>query len=239
MINKLEKFTYSVYTTLLRYLKTKWEIVKFIDAYNKPPHLPFLLLRHDMDSFTDSALNLAKIEKEEGVNSTFFYLCSSPLYNIHDPKVVDSIREIVSLGHDIGLHYDSSIYLRYSKTILDGLNSEAAYLEEIIGTKIKVISQHDPRVKEPILESRYIEAYKDLPFDCYISDARRQWSTGLNNLFTKDTPKAVHMVIHPPLWSEQFIDNSEITDHVFDFIINKILDEKEKRLALWRKYVNG
>ncbi len=60
-------------------------------------------LRHDVDYSPDLALKIARINKECGIRATFFFLPSSPFYNILESKTGVKIREIFELDQDIAL----------------------------------------------------------------------------------------------------------------------------------------
>ncbi len=44
----------------------------------------YLILRHDVDFSVDRALELAKIENNYGISSTYFFLLHSDFYNIFE-----------------------------------------------------------------------------------------------------------------------------------------------------------
>lgn len=59
-----------------------------------------LLLRHDVDRFPATAVTTAKLEADLGVHGTYFFRTR--------PGVLTEkhVREIASLGHEIGYHYE-------------------------------------------------------------------------------------------------------------------------------------
>jgi hypothetical protein len=78
-----------------------------------------LLLRHDVDSDLDAALNLAAIEFSMGIRSTYFLLppgdygMRSNYYGCialgkvwHSKKLLAAARQLVAYGHEVGLHND-------------------------------------------------------------------------------------------------------------------------------------
>ena len=66
------KFSYNGYRSFLKRILKKRKIVDF-SSYKKENKL-FLILRHDIEYFTEAALNLGRIEKSLGIQSTFFFL---------------------------------------------------------------------------------------------------------------------------------------------------------------------
>ena len=101
MLGCNSNFTYEHYTNILQELKKSYKFTSFKNATTND-----IILRHDVDASLHAALKMAKIEKELDISSTFFILFSSEFYN---PISVDGskiIREILSLGHKLGLHYN-------------------------------------------------------------------------------------------------------------------------------------
>jgi hypothetical protein len=70
-------------------------------------------LRHDVDDRLQSALDLARLEHEHGLRATYFILHTAPYYGRlawqranHDETLVQSLRELQDLGHEVGWHND-------------------------------------------------------------------------------------------------------------------------------------
>ena len=235
MLDKLNSFTYSAYTDLLLYLQSKWQIVKFSEFGKQNFNKAYVLLRHDVDSSPWSALKMAEIEWEMGVKSTYFFLFSAPLYNLHESYVASILKNIILLNHEIGLHYDVGIYRSYGENILQTLNKEVQMLKQIAGTEINVISAHNPSINPLLGSSKYIEAYNAVPFDVDISDSCHRWRPTIKQLFT-DNPLNIHLLIHPAQWSEEYIDRWAALDLVFNSTLNRIKAKKEKWITIWREH---
>jgi hypothetical protein len=63
-----------------------------------------LALRHDVDSRLESALALARLERERGLRATYFVLHTAPYWR--DPSLLPQLRRLQDLGHEIGFHND-------------------------------------------------------------------------------------------------------------------------------------
>ena len=61
-------------------------------------------LRHDVDDRLESALELARREHVQGLRATYFVLHTAPYYGRAD--LVDRLRELQALGHEVGWHND-------------------------------------------------------------------------------------------------------------------------------------
>lgn len=102
-------------------------------------------LRHDVDLSMEAALEIATVEAQLGVRSTFFILLNSDFYNPFSVVSRRSLETILELGHFIGLHFDRSVYEeRTPKSLSDALVTEKFMLESISGTKLQYFSQHRP-----------------------------------------------------------------------------------------------
>lgn len=63
-------------------------------------HLPLCILRHDVDKLPENSLATAKIENELGIRGTYYFRI------VPDSFDEQIIREIATLGHEIGYHYE-------------------------------------------------------------------------------------------------------------------------------------
>ena len=135
-------FTRANYRTLLRQAREHYVFRRFteIDSTQR-----FVLWRHDVDNSVHSAVALARIEAEEGVRATYFFRLHSELYNLMELPVTALAREIVSLGHDVGLHLDTADYAIRSETDLhEPITWEAQILERVLGAPVVAVSFHQP-----------------------------------------------------------------------------------------------
>ena len=62
----------------------------------------FVIIKHDVEDKPAKAFKLSKIEHSFGITATY-YVHS---FFLRNPKHAAVLREIVSLGHEIGYHYD-------------------------------------------------------------------------------------------------------------------------------------
>ena len=77
-----------------------------------------LILRHDIDFDIKAAYEIALIEHEINVKSTFFFLLRGDFYNLINSENYDLVKKIESLGHKISLHYDIEIYTDPKKELI-------------------------------------------------------------------------------------------------------------------------
>lgn len=102
----------------------------------------YIVLRHDIDFAPAFSLEMAELEHEAGVASTFFVLVDGQFYNPLQKDVIRQLRKIHSLGHEIGLHF------AVSSAVDSDIGREVALRLEILsalaGVTVRSFSQHDP-----------------------------------------------------------------------------------------------
>ena len=59
-----------------------------------------IILRHDVDRAVGRALDMARLEQEYGIASTYYFRYTDDVFK---PKIM---REIADMGHEIGFHYE-------------------------------------------------------------------------------------------------------------------------------------
>ena len=80
-----------------------------IDSHLAEGH-PFVVLRHDIDMSLRPALEIARIEYEQGVQATYFVLLRSPFYNVFSRSNAEIMSQIHHYGHQIATHIDLAAY---------------------------------------------------------------------------------------------------------------------------------
>ena len=79
------KFTHTSYREFLRVLaRNGYLFAPFGDAeiLLESGNRPFILLRHDIDFDLEAAARMARIEQEEGLRATYFFLIRTLHYNL-------------------------------------------------------------------------------------------------------------------------------------------------------------
>jgi hypothetical protein len=143
----IEDFTEENYRRLIELAKSKYKFITYAEV--KDYKNDVILLRHDVDFSIHRALKLAGIEAELNVFSTFFLYPHSTMYNLLEKEVSGIVREIIRLGHKIGLHFEPAYYdLEVSE--LPGfkkyLQIEKQLLMDMFDTDVDVFSFHNPDI---------------------------------------------------------------------------------------------
>ncbi|QSG03026.1 hypothetical protein [Natranaeroarchaeum sulfidigenes] len=95
-------FTFEIYADLLDAgLEAGYEFITVREYLASDP-LPqqFVILRHDVDRKAENALDMARLEADHGVSSTYYFRTIEKTFR---PEM---IRTIERLGHEIGYHYE-------------------------------------------------------------------------------------------------------------------------------------
>lgn len=229
MKNKHHKIEFSIdgYSSLIvSILDTGYTVVDFDSEIKQNSQI---LLRHDIDFSLEAALDVARVENKIGVISSFYILVSSEFYNIFTRRSHEILSEIIDLGHEIGLHFDSSRYDNVFEKIDDLVNYECVILENVISKPINSISFHRPDMFFHGLDRKiagrthtyHPSFFKDI---AYISDSGGAFKYGnpLDHHAFHDR-KTIQLLTHPIWWpAVPVINNMQLVD-VFLFDRTKFL----------------
>ena len=175
-----------------------------------PPVGRQVLLRHDVDVSLEHARALGQAERDAGWRSTYYVLLTSDLYNVHSASSRSLLRSILDAGHEIGLHFDATVYAVADEAnfavLEEAARRECAVLGDIIGTPIESISFHRPVQFLQGLERTFASlphAYQSHFFQDvdYCSDSDGAWNHGhpLDRQSIK-TGQPMQLLTHPVWW---------------------------------------
>ncbi len=181
-----------------------------------------IILRSDVDLDIKAAYNLALIEKECDIESTFFIMVTNTFYNPLSLENRKMLSEMANNGFEIGLHFDPTVYGNISANELeDKVNVEAKILESIINKKVESISLHNPSTyrKYPLFNG-YKNAYDKNIFsdENYMSDSCMNFR-GKNpfEFVKKAKERPIQILLHPEHYS---IDGKNYIEIFSNFILN-------------------
>jgi hypothetical protein len=187
------------YKNLIKISKEKYNFVKFNDVCTNS----IILLRHDVDVSPKLALEMAKLEHKLGVNSTFFFMVRSPFYNLFSRTNDNIVRQIIDMGHCIGLHYDEGYYSK-NISLQELVDSEILMLEKNFDTRINVVSFHQPSKKiiDNSIGIKQINTYDKSYFRDikYVSDSNMILKDDIIDIITCGVYPKIQVLIHPIWW---------------------------------------
>ncbi len=204
-----------------------------------------LVLRHDVDQSLEQSLKIAIIENRYDIKSTFFLWLKSPFYNIFEKKYTDIIYNIIKLGHQIGLHFDESIYkIENKKDLNKFIEKEINLIRNYFNINIYTVSMHRPSkwlLNNDVKLNKYVNTYEKRFFKDfkYLSDSSRQWKEGCicNKIDVKKYDK-LHILIHPFWWVDKDISfNKRMSDFIRNKV-NKLETDLEDNILVYKKNRN-
>jgi len=153
--------------------------------FEQSPERGDVFLRHDIDLSLDAALQMAELEAELGVSTTFLLMTESVFYNLASSEGVAAIEGLRALGHAVGLH---AVYPKVEldarfDSVVSWHNPDPAYMSEKVPGAINV----------------YAEPY--FSPQTYRSDSNQHWRSGCphEELRGGGFPW-VQILVHPEIW---------------------------------------
>lgn len=219
MLDDIFEFSARGYQALITGFKDRGYRVVGYEAIQ--PLQQHIVLRHDIDMSIEAAVRTAYIEADLDVSAYYFVLLRSELYNPYSESNRNSLRNILALGHKIGLHLDASMYTSDWSGLEAAAKEECAILESIIQEKVDLISFHRPHQNllgnAQSLAGR-MHTYQPRFFQeiGYCSDSRGGWHHG--HPFDHDAvkgKKAIQLLTHPIWWDGEAVP---ATDRLSKFV---------------------
>lgn len=209
---RFDDFTLTNYRRLLELALSKgFQFISYSDEYEK--ERKELLWRHDVEFEPDIALKMAEIEHSLGVKATYFFQMHSQYYNLfnnHYTKVFHGIR---SLGHDVGLHFDSYYWKINDEAQLEEfIRLDRDYFEKTLGVKIDAFSFHNTTpFTQSCLAYRYgglVNVYSShfKQNYNYCGDSLGYWRFDrLEDVLNDDSVRHLQVLTHDANWSEEVL----------------------------------
>lgn len=179
-----QDYTFNVYSQFLEtILKVGYKPTTYLDfVENAKGGEREFVLRHDVDRTPENALTMARIQHEKGVRGTYFWRIVDESY---DKEI---IKEVVSLGHELGFHYEDLTLAKGNKEVaIEEFKKNLDHLRQFY--PVKTICMHgspltrwDNRaiwddydyrdfdiVAEPYFDTNFEEVF-------YLTDTGRKWN---------------------------------------------------------------
>jgi hypothetical protein len=177
----MSDFTPQIFVQLLQeLLKAGYTFMPFGD-YIENPSIRAVILRHDVDAIPGNSLKTAKIEQRLGITGTYYFRI------VPQSNQPDIIRNIASLGHEIGYHYEDLALCRGNMDVaLKSFEKNLNYFRKFY--PVKTICMHGSPLSK--FDNRHLwkkrnykdfgitgEPYFDVDFSkvLYLTDTGRRW----------------------------------------------------------------
>lgn len=211
---KFDDFTLENYKRLINLAKVKrFEFILHKDDF--VPDRKDVIWRHDVEFSPDIALRMAEIEKDSGVHATYFWQLHSDYYNTVSHYFTGVLKKIRSMGHHIGLHFDSHYYNIISETQLNKyIIRDKEFLEDALGGDIVIDTFSFHNTNTFILDCKaykygglinvYSSYFKEHYYYC--ADSTGIWRYDrLEDVLNNDSIQHLHVLTHDGLWSESVL----------------------------------
>ncbi len=174
-------FTIKQYKELLKALKSSGHSFQTFEEFLNSPEDRCIILRHDVDLLPFNSLKFAQIQAENNIKGVYYFRAVPESWN----ELI--IKEISSLGHEIGYHYENLTTCNgnFEKGILDFEKNLTALRKLAPVSTICMhgspLSKYDSKdlwkiydyknytlIGEPYFDTNFNEVY-------YITDTGRRW----------------------------------------------------------------
>jgi len=208
-------FSYSYYRHMLTTAMDKGFVVSSFENY-APTNAKTVIMRHDVDYTLNGVRQVAQIERDLGVTSTFCFRVHAHEYNLFAPHVQELVGEIREMGHEIGLHFEAMAVGRaLNRSPRDLMQLEKLIIEQAAGVPVKTASEHRD-ISHVVHETDYFhDKFSVLEFGFenfsmedrffremkYLSDSNAVWREG-DLLEHLDDHSRLQVLVHPDWWFE-------------------------------------
>ena len=207
-------FSYKYYEYMLQHALETGAIISSFEKFSYS-HERTIILRHDVDFHLNGVMQLATIEANLGVSSTYMFRVHANEHNLFSPYTYKILENVLSLGHEIGLHYECMSFCRAlnNKNPEQVFTQEKIVLESIIGRNVISATEHrdiscavhktpyfsdnfnpeDYGIEHFAMSDKYHKEMK------YLSDSNGHWKEG--DLFKHiDAHNRFQILTHPDWW---------------------------------------
>jgi len=184
------------------------------------PNSQEIFIRHDVDLSISRALAMAELERQLGVQSTYCFLLTAPVYDLKLPQNVRALDRIDKLGHEVALHFDSHRYWHTdaspepaAEAIDAKVCEELDVLGRLVETPVSTASFHIPpewvlgRPFDGFTNTYSPPYFSDIG---YVSDSSQKWLTA--EPFPDGLDETFQLLVHPGLWHAEHEPMAEIVD---------------------------
>jgi hypothetical protein len=197
-----------------------------------------VLLRHDVDFSVEAALKVAKLDKELGVSSTFFFMLNSVFYNIFARKDYEQIVEIADMGHTVSLHMEKG----FCNISQFAYKTHKIFCDWIKSVEKNIVSVHRPGSLTPDCElPKGIKSVYDPEYTQdmkYFSDSGCKWyENPLTSQEFKER-KNIQLLLHPIWWVYEGESVSEIFERFLAEREEILKEEIKKNFSQKLKWKN-
>ena len=227
-------FTLDSYTQLLeRLLQAGYQFRLFPATVKEIAPEGVVYLRHDIDLDPMAALRLAGIEQALNIKATYFFMITSPIYNLMSPQCRSVICQTLRPRSAVSVHID--VGARLGAECRSRVTRDCAAFERYYGIPSNVVSFHRPStgiltatdsamLTWPRLHTYMPELFRDIG---YFSDSGGMWRNYPLDSDEFKCGRSMQILVHPEWWQvtqqtaqERLEDLKRVIDQRFDSYIH-------------------
>lgn len=213
----MRAFSFNYYRYMLESAQDQSYVLSSFEKYSEK-NIRTVIIRHDVDYTLNGIYQLAEIEASLGVTATYMFRVHAHEYNMLSPHVSSLLSELGEMGHEIGLHYESTtVGMALDKDPRELLAKELSFLELLTETKVRSGSEHRD-ISHVIHNAAYYHEIHDPreffefwamdPAYCvemkYLSDSNGIWREG-DLLSHLGEHNRFQILVHPDWWFEKHL----------------------------------
>ena len=235
-------FTEAAYRELLLAASKR---LQFLASLDTGEQANVAIWRHDIDMSPHRALRLAQIESELSLPCHYFAMFGSMFYNTYEPAVTSILRNIVKLGHAVGLHFDASVYPASSLEQMErALAHEAGMLAALLGQPIRSFSLHNPTASAIVkldapTHAGLVNASAPALIEAFVycSDSNGVWRhRRLYDVVTDPEVSRVYALSHPEWWPPEILSPRQRIQRCIDGRSLRVGADYDRGLAAFGRY---
>lgn len=193
-----------------------------------------VIWRHDVEFEPELSLKMAEIENSIGVKATYFFQLHSEYYNSFDSFYRDIFHAIVSLGHHVGMHFDSHYWNITDESQLDEfIKLDKQYFERNFGVQIDTFSFHNTTpFTQSCLKLNYgglINVYSSFFKEHYnyCSDSLGYWRYDrLEDVLCDEQVKHLQVLTHDGNWSTDVLSPRKRLVNLINNHANRLVEKQ-------------
>jgi hypothetical protein len=217
----MNQFSLTSYAEILALIKAQYMLIPTSKALQSGEfgQERKCILRHDIDYSLDHALNMARLESDVGITSTYYFLLDSHWHNLFNMDEKKKLKDICDLGHEIGLHFDVNNIKENGDDWKNALEEQKSILENLTDKRVESFSYHNPgtigleALDRSDIICDMINCYslnlQEL-FDYRSDSLRRFKDADFLSALKAGTYKNLHLLIHPILWQEKHLSLDDL-----------------------------
>ncbi len=231
------------YRSILRFAVNQgFEFVDFLTYNFSEDEKRKIILRHDIDYSLTLAHEMAEIDAEQQIKSTFALLLASPLYNPFTSTNIKIINEIHALGHNLVLHHHVTPG-QPTEQIRDDIIKSMQVMRAFFPFFQNVFVWHDLPINDMLSNIEVpgmLNAYSTrfvgkIPYisDSVLRNKPEDFLIALRNNIH------LHLLLHPLIWMSEKDNMVSMVSYVLTKIIRECDQEFLVNRAWKRKFSDG